>query len=68
MNNKIEKVELNIVGRLQLKTINSYLNYDTKLDIYTIEGELKNNISIVKDGIARFEDLRFIGKSGRGKL
>jgi hypothetical protein len=33
----------------------------------TREGELKNNVSIVQNGIACFEDFRFIGKSGRGK-
>ena len=30
--------------------------------------ELKNNQTIVTNGIARFNDLRFVGKSGRGKL
>jgi hypothetical protein len=29
--------------------------------------ELRNNESFVKDGIAEFKDLRFLGKSGRGK-
>ena len=29
--------------------------------------ELKNNESIVKNSIAEFSDLRFCGKSGRGK-
>lgn len=33
----------------------------------TGEGEMKNNCTIIKNGIACFEDLRFIGKSGRGK-
>lgn len=28
--------------------------------------ELKNNVSRVFNGIARFDDLRFLGKSGRG--
>lgn len=28
--------------------------------------ELKNNVSRVFNGVARFDDLRFLGKSGRG--
>lgn len=34
--------------------------------VKTGQGELKNNVSVVKDGIAKFDDIRFIGKSGRG--
>ncbi|KAF2356082.1 Runt domain [Trinorchestia longiramus] len=30
-------------------------------------GELRNNTASVKDNIAQFNDLRFIGRSGRGK-
>eukprot|EP00057_Strongylocentrotus_purpuratus_P030420 XP_781626.2 PREDICTED: runt-related transcription factor 1 [Strongylocentrotus purpuratus] len=29
--------------------------------------ELKNNIAVMKNQVARFNDLRFVGKSGRGK-
>lgn len=29
--------------------------------------ELKNNIAIIKNGVAKFNDLRFVGRSGRGK-
>jgi hypothetical protein len=29
-------------------------------------GELKNNVAAVSNGKATFEDLRFLGKSGRG--
>lgn len=28
--------------------------------------ELKNNESVIKNGVAEFQDLRFLGKSGRG--
>ena len=28
--------------------------------------ELRNNVAYVKDQVARFSDLRFVGKSGRG--
>jgi hypothetical protein len=31
-------------------------------------GELRNNVSYVHNNQARFEDLRFLGKSGRGSL
>lgn len=34
----------------------------------TGQGEMKNNTTTIKDGIACFEDIRFIGKSGRGNL
>lgn len=34
--------------------------------IKTGPGELRNNVSFVRDGIVKFEDLRFVGKSGRG--
>ncbi|KAA0192767.1 hypothetical protein HAZT_HAZT009066, partial [Hyalella azteca] len=30
-------------------------------------GELRNNTASVKDNVAQFNDLRFIGRSGRGK-
>ena len=30
-------------------------------------GELRNNTAIIKNNIAKFNDLRFIGRSGRGK-
>lgn len=30
-------------------------------------GDLKNNITYIKNRVARFNDLRFIGRSGRGK-
>ena len=29
--------------------------------------ELRNNQSSMKDGVAKFTDLRFVGRSGRGK-
>lgn len=29
--------------------------------------ELRNNVAFVKNGVAKFNDLRFIGRSGRGK-
>lgn len=29
--------------------------------------ELKNNRAQMKDGVAKFNDLRFVGRSGRGK-
>lgn len=29
--------------------------------------ELRNNISSIKSGVAKFNDLRFVGRSGRGK-
>lgn len=29
--------------------------------------ELKNNVAYLKNGMARFNDLRFIGRSGRGE-
>ncbi|XP_018020562.1 runt-related transcription factor 1 isoform X2 [Hyalella azteca] len=29
--------------------------------------ELKNNVSIMKEHVAKFSDLRFVGRSGRGK-
>lgn len=30
--------------------------------------ELRNSVSIMKGGIAKFNDLRFVGRSGRGGL
>ena len=30
--------------------------------------ELRNNTTTFKNNVARFNDLRFIGRSGRGKL
>ena len=30
--------------------------------------ELKNNTAVMKNQVARFNDLRFVGRSGRGKL
>ena len=30
-------------------------------------GELRNNTAVMKNNIAKFNDLRFIGRSGRGK-
>ncbi|XP_029655281.1 segmentation protein Runt-like [Octopus sinensis] len=30
--------------------------------------ELRNSTAIVKNGVAKFNDLRFIGRSGRGKM
>lgn len=36
--------------------------------VKTGPGELKNNVSIVKNGVAKFDDLRFVGKSGRGSF
>lgn len=30
-------------------------------------GELKNNLALFKNGVAQFNDLRFLGRSGRGK-
>ena len=30
-------------------------------------GDLKNNVAHIKNHIAVFQDLRFIGRSGRGK-
>ena len=29
--------------------------------------ELRNNMASVRDGVAKFTDLRFVGRSGRGK-
>ena len=29
--------------------------------------ELRNSIAVMKGGVAKFTDLRFIGRSGRGK-
>ena len=30
-------------------------------------GELRNNTAVMKNNVAKFNDLRFIGRSGRGK-
>lgn len=30
-------------------------------------GELRNNSATIKNGVAKFNDLRFVGRSGRGK-
>lgn len=30
--------------------------------------ELRNNNAVMKNGVAKFNDLRFVGRSGRGKL
>ena len=30
-------------------------------------GEIRNNNSMIKNGVAKFHDLRFVGRSGRGK-
>src|SRR6218665_596662 len=30
-------------------------------------GEIRNNTSMLKNGVAKFHDLRFVGRSGRGK-
>ncbi|CAL4068964.1 unnamed protein product, partial [Meganyctiphanes norvegica] len=32
-----------------------------------ISGELRNNTSVMKNQVAKFNDLRFVGRSGRGK-
>lgn len=29
--------------------------------------ELRNNNAVMKNGVAKFNDLRFVGRSGRGK-
>lgn len=29
--------------------------------------ELRNNIAVMKGGVAKFTDLRFVGRSGRGR-
>lgn len=29
--------------------------------------ELRNSVSVMKGGVAKFNDLRFVGRSGRGK-
>ena len=29
--------------------------------------ELRNNSALMRDGVAKFNDLRFVGRSGRGK-
>lgn len=29
--------------------------------------ELRNNVALIKNGVAKFNDLRFVGRSGRGK-
>lgn len=31
-------------------------------------GELRNNSTVMKNQVAKFNDLRFVGRSGRGKL
>lgn len=31
-------------------------------------GELRNNTALIKHQVAKFNDLRFVGRSGRGKL
>ena len=31
-------------------------------------GELRNNTAIMKNNVAKFNDLRFIGRSGRGNI
>ena len=30
-------------------------------------GELRNHTAVMKNGVAKFSDLRFVGRSGRGK-
>lgn len=30
--------------------------------------ELRNSVSVMKGGVAKFNDLRFVGRSGRGKI
>lgn len=30
--------------------------------------ELRNNNAVMKNGVAKFNDLRFVGRSGRGKF
>jgi len=30
--------------------------------------ELRNSVSVMKGGVAKFSDLRFVGRSGRGNL
>lgn len=30
--------------------------------------DLRNSIAVMKGGVAKFTDLRFVGRSGRGKL
>lgn len=34
---------------------------------YDFNPEVKNNTALIKDGVAKFNDLRFVGCSGRGK-
>ena len=31
-------------------------------------GELRNNSAVMKNQVAKFNDLRFVGRSGRGEL
>ncbi|CAL4106794.1 unnamed protein product, partial [Meganyctiphanes norvegica] len=33
----------------------------------SVSGELRNNTSVMKNQVAKFNDLRFVGRSGRGK-
>ena len=38
------------------------------LIMQSFRSELRNNSALMRDGVAKFNDLRFVGRSGRGKV